>query len=197
VAKIVKRKAPAKKAAPKKAAVARKAAPTRAAKANGKGAGLLQREVEQFLYRQAEALDEKRWQAFIDLFTDDGMYWMPPAPHYTTWEGMPSIFIEDRDLMTVRMKRVQHPHAWSQHPDWGTNHVVSNVIIEKVDPKAGEVHVRSRFHMMELRRDDLRHFAGTYRHRLKLTDDGFRIKLQRVDMVNSQAPYEYVLQVWV
>ena len=197
MAKIVKRKAPAKKAAPKKAAVARKAAPTRAAKANGKGAGLLQREVEQFLYRQAEALDEKRWQAYIDLFTDDGMYWMPPAPHYTTWEGMPAIFIEDRDLMTVRMKRVQHPHAWSQHPDWGTNHVVSNVIIEKVDPKAGEVHVRSRFHMMELRRDDLRHFAGTYRHRLKLTDDGFRIKLQRVDMVNSQAPYEYVLQVWV
>ena len=193
MAKIAKRKAPAKKAAPKKATVARKAA----AKANGKGAGLLQREVEQFLYRQADALDEKRWQAFIDLFTEDGMYWMPPAPHYTTWEGMPSIFIEDRDLMTVRMKRVQHPHAWSQHPDWGTNHVVSNVIIEKVDPKAGEVHVRSRFHMMELRRDDLRHFAGTYRHRLKLTDDGFRIKLQRVDMVNSQAPYEYVLQVWV
>jgi 3-phenylpropionate/cinnamic acid dioxygenase small subunit len=197
VAKIAKQKAPAKKAAPKKAAVARKAAPARAAKANGKGAGLLQREVEQFLYRQAEALDDKRWQAFIDLFADDGMYWMPPAPHYTTWEGMPSIFIEDRDLMTVRMKRVQHPHAWSQHPDWGTNHVVSNVIIEKVDPKAGEVHVRSRFHMMELRRDDLRHFAGTYRHRLKLTDGGFRIKLQRVDMVNSQAPYEYVLQVWV
>ena len=193
MAKIAKRKAPAKKAAPKSATVARNAA----AKANGKGAGLLQREVEQFLYRQADALDEKRWQAFIDLFTEDGMYWMPPAPHYTTWEGMPSIFIEDRDLMTVRMKRVQHPHAWSQHPDWGTNHVVSNVIIEKVDPKAGEVHVRSRFHMMELRRDDLRHFAGTYRHRLKLTDDGFRIKLQRVDMVNSQAPYEYVLQVWV
>ena len=197
MAKIVKRKAPAAKAAPKKATVARRAAPKRAAKANGKGAGLLQREVEQFLYRQAEALDDKRWQTFIDLFTDDGMYWMPPAPHYTTWEGMPAIFIEDRDLMTVRMKRVQHPHAWSQHPDWGTNHVVSNVIIEKVDPEAGEVHVRSRFHMMELRRDDLRHFAGTYRHRLKLTDDGFRIKLQRVDMVNSQAPYEYVLQVWV
>ena len=186
-----------KKVAAKKSAVKRAAKRTAPAQANGKGAGLLQREVEQFLYRQAEALDEKRWGDFIGLFADDGMYWMPPAPHYTTWEGMPAIFIEDRDLMTVRMKRVQHPHAWSQHPDWGTNHVVSNVIIEKVDPKAGEVHVRSRFHMMELRRDDLRHFAGTYRHRLKLTDDGFRIKLQRVDMVNSQAPYEYVLQVWV
>lgn len=186
-----------KKAAAKKSAAQRTAKRIAPAPANGRGAGLLQREVEQFLYRQAEALDEKRWGDFIGLFTDDGLYWMPPAPHYTTWEGMPSIFIEDRDLMTVRMKRVQHPHAWSQAPDWGTNHVVSNVIIERVEPKAGEVHVRSRFHMMELRRDELRHFAGTYRHRLKRTGDGFRIKLQRVDMVNAQAPYEYVLQVWV
>lgn len=186
-----------KKAAARKPAAKRTATRGAPAQANGKGAGLLQREVEQFLYRQAEALDEKRWGDFIGLFADDGMYWMPPAPHYTTWEGMPSIFIEDRDLMTVRMKRVQHPHAWSQHPDWGTNHVVSNVIIERVEPKTGEVHVRSRFHMMELRRDELRHFAGTYRHRLKPTNDGFRIKLQRVDMVNAQAPYEYVLQVWV
>ena len=31
-------------------------------------AGDVQREVEQFLYRQAELLDGKHWQAFIDLF---------------------------------------------------------------------------------------------------------------------------------
>jgi hypothetical protein len=48
-----------------------------------------------------------------------------------------------------------------------------------------------------MRRDDLRHFAGTYRHQLKKTRDGWRIKLQRVDMLNAQMPFEYVLQVWV
>ena len=51
--------------------------------------------------------------------------------------------------------------------------------------------------MMEYRRDDTRHFAGAYQHHLQLTDAGFRIKLQRVDMVNAQGPYEYVLQTWV
>jgi len=35
---------------------------------------------------------------------------------------------------------------------------------------------------MELRRDDVRHFAGLYIHHLKKTKDGYRIKLQRVDM---------------
>jgi 3-phenylpropionate/cinnamic acid dioxygenase small subunit len=188
-------------AAKRKAKQRAKRAPTKsaakAAPARGANGADLQREVEALLYRQSEALDNKDWQGFIELFTADGMYWMPPAPHYTTWEGMPSIFAEDRDMMTVRMKRVTHPHAWSQHPDWGTNHVVSNVVVEKVDPRSGEVHVRSRFHMVELRRDELRHFAGAYRHHLKRTKDGLRIKLQRVDMVNAQAPYEYVLQVWI
>jgi 3-phenylpropionate/cinnamic acid dioxygenase small subunit len=155
----------------------------------------VQHEVEQLLYRQAELLDAKDWQAWIDLFTPDGIYWMPPEPSHTTWEGMPAIFAEDKNLMTVRMKRLSHPDAWSQRPLWETNHVVSNVVVEK--ETKGEVLVRSRFHMLELRRDDVRHFAGRYRHTLKKTPRGLAIKLERVDMANAQAAYDYVIQAWV
>ena len=163
-----------------------------ARKANGHD---VQYEVEQFLYRQAEILDGKKWPDWIDLFTPDGIYWMPPAPEYKTWDGQPAIFAEDKNLMTVRMNRVLHPDAWSQRPLWETNHVVSNVIIEKAS--GDQIVARSRFHMMELRRDDVRHFAGSYRHELKRTKDGLRIQLQRVDMTNAQAAYDYVIQVWV
>ncbi len=156
-----------------------------------------QHAVEQFLYRQSELLDGKLWQQYVDLFADDGHYWMPAAPEQTTGEGVPSIFYEDKNLMRVRMKRVLHPDAWSQRPLWGTSHVVSNVVVESIDAENGDVIVRSRFHMLELRRDNTRHFAGSYLHHLTKADDAYLIKLQRVDMVNSQAPYEYVLQVWV
>jgi 3-phenylpropionate/cinnamic acid dioxygenase small subunit len=98
--------------------------------------------------------------------------------------------------MKVRMSRVQHPDAWSQRPLWGTNHVVSNVSIRSIS-ESKDIEVRSRFHMMEMRRDDVRHFAGVYTHNLEKTNDGYRIKLQRVDMTNAQAAYDYVLQVWV
>ena len=54
------------------------------------------REVEQFLYRQSEILDEKRWLEFVDLFTEDGVYWMPAEPEQTTGDGVPSIFHEER-----------------------------------------------------------------------------------------------------
>jgi benzoate/toluate 1,2-dioxygenase subunit beta len=150
---------------------------------------------EQLLYRQADLLDRRQWADFIELFTDDGVYWMPASPEQTTGEGVPSIFYEDRNLMRVRMKRVTHPHAWSQAPDWGTNHVVSNVMLERAS--GNEIVVRSRFHMMEFRRDETRHFAGSYVHHLRNTPQGWRIKLQRVDMVNAQGSYDYVLQVWV
>ena len=204
-----------RKAAAKPAAEATKSAKTRLTK-NGHGsashqrsasaqeakttaasAPAIQHALEQFLYRQAELLDAKRWQDYIDLFTDDGHYWMPAAPEQTTGEGVPSIFHEDKNLMNVRMRRVQHPDAWSQRPLWGTNHLVSNVIIESESRKKGELLVRSRFHMMEFRRETSRHFGGSYVHHLVRTSEGFRIRLQRVDMVNAQGPFDYVLQVWV
>lgn len=157
--------------------------------------GDLHREVEQFLYRQAELLDGRHWQAWIDLFTDDGMYWMPVSADQTDWLSWPSIFIEDKSLMSVRMGRVMHPNAWSQAPLWATNHLVSHVTVESADTEG--LVVRSRFHMMELRRDTIRHFGGSYRHQLVRTPAGLRIRQQRVDLFNAQAPFDYVLQVWV
>jgi 3-phenylpropionate/cinnamic acid dioxygenase small subunit len=155
----------------------------------------LQQRVEQLLFQQSELLDGKHWGAYIDLFEDDGIYWMPVAPEQTEWQDSPSIFAEDKRMMQIRMGRVTHPNAWSQAPNWGTSHVVGNVVIESASES--EISVRSRFHMIELRRDNLRHFAGTYRHILKPHGEQFKIALQRVDMLNAQAPFDYVLQVWV
>ena len=165
------------------------------ARADPNSVSSLQQRVEQFLFYQSELLDQKQWGAYIDLFSPDGVYWMPVTPEQTEWLDSPSIFAEDRRMMEIRMGRVQHPNAWSQAPQWGTSHVVGNVVIESADES--RVVVRARFQMMELRRDQLRHFAGTYRHTLLCTDGDFKIALQRVDLLNGQAPFDYVLQVWV
>lgn len=170
--------------------------PARAALNSVAASTSLQQRVEQFLYYQSELLDQKQWGAYIDLFSPDGVYWMPVTPEQTEWLDSPSIFAEDRRMMEIRMGRVQHPNAWSQAPQWGTSHVVGNVVIESVE--GSRVVVRSRFQMMELRRDQLRHFAGTYRHTLLLCPgEELQIALQRVDLLNGQAPFDYVLQVWV
>lgn len=155
----------------------------------------LQRQVEQFVFYQAELLDTKNWQAYIDLFAEEGTYWMPARPQQTEWSDSPSIFAEDKELMGVRMGRITHPNAWSQAPLWETNHVVGNVVIENLTET--KIQVRSRFQVLELRRDLLRSFAGVYRHTLLRHGDGFAIELLRVDLMNAQAPFDYTIQAWV
>lgn len=186
----------AKKATKKATTAARRPAPKPVARRARAATPAETAAATALLHRQSEALDAKAWETFIDCFAADGVYWAPTDPAHDHWDGKPSIFTEDRDLMTVRMKRIRHPNAWSQQAEWATSHVIGNVVVERVDAN-GDLHLRSRFHMMELRRDDVRHFAGSYRHHLAKTRDGYAIKLQRVDLINAQTPFEYVLQAWV
>src|SRR5688500_18770325 len=51
----------------------------------GMEVALIRNEVETLLYRQAALLDAKRWQEWIDLFEEDGIYWMPVEPSQTDW----------------------------------------------------------------------------------------------------------------
>ena len=38
---------------------------------------LLKEEIEELLYREAELLDERRFEDWLDLFTEDARYFMP------------------------------------------------------------------------------------------------------------------------
>lgn len=157
----------------------------------------VQQNVEQFLYKQADILDERNWEAWLELFTNDGKYWMPAHPEQKTGDGLPNIFYEDRYLMDMRIRRVEHPYAHSQKAGHRTSHVVSNVMIESEDKKNGNLVCSSRFHMIEYRLEKQRYFGGKYTHSLERIDNSYRIKLQRVDIANVEGPFDYVMQVWL
>jgi 3-phenylpropionate/cinnamic acid dioxygenase small subunit len=152
--------------------------------------------VERFLYRQAEFLDEKQWDQWLALYMENGFYWMPAEEDQTEGDGQPNIFWEDQDLMRMRIDRNTHPRAHSQAPHNRLCHVVSNVVVESEEAN-GDLIVRSRFHCAEYLRYEVRNFTGKYRHYLNKTPDGYRIGLQRVDLVNREGPYDYVLQWWL
>jgi benzoate/toluate 1,2-dioxygenase beta subunit len=72
---------------------------------------------------------------------------------------------------------------------------VGNVVIEELSE--ARIRVRSRFQVLELRRDLLRSLAGVYRHTLLRQGEDLKIELQRVDLMNAQAPFDYTIQAWV
>ncbi len=155
----------------------------------------LLRELQVQATLQGALLDARRWSEWQDLFTEDGLYWMPAAPEQTDWESQPSIFAEDRLLMEVRASRLLHPNAWSQAAHWATQHLLGTVVVEQASADA--VSTWTPFQMLEVRRDKVRHFGGSYRHHWVRHNGQWKIRLQRVDMFNAQASYDYVIQAWV
>ena len=154
-------------------------------------------DIVDFIYEEARMLDEGRFSEWLDLWLEDGIYWMPADPEQETGERQPNIFYEDHYLMDMRIRRVEHPYAHSQKAGHRTSHVVSNVMVQSEDESTGDVVVTSRFHMIEYRLEEQRFFGGKYTHTLKKTDDGYKIQLQRVDLANVEGPFDYVMQVWL
>lgn len=155
----------------------------------------LLRQVQVLLTQQAALLDARRWAEWMELFTEDGLYWMPAVPEQSDWASQPSIFAEDRLLMEVRASRLLHPNAWSQAAHWATQHLLGTTIVEQAN--SDTLSTWTPFQMMEVRRDKVRHFGGSYRHTLVLQQGQWKIRLQRVDMFNAQASFDYVIQAWV
>jgi 3-phenylpropionate/cinnamic acid dioxygenase small subunit len=118
---------------------------------------LLRQQVEDFLYREAELLDERRYEEWLDLFTEDVRYWMPmrrnvpaeaPALEFTR-EGLDvNWFDEGKDTLTRRVKQIRTGVHWAEQPPSRICHMVSNVQIvgEPADDAApSEIVVKSRF----------------------------------------------------
>jgi 3-phenylpropionate/cinnamic acid dioxygenase small subunit len=118
---------------------------------------LLLEEIEQLLYHEAELLDERRYEEWLDLLTEDVRYWMPmrrnvpaeaPALEFTR-EGLDvNWFDEGKDTLTRRVKQIRTGVHWAEQPPSRICHMVSNVQIVTVpadDAPSAETTVKSRF----------------------------------------------------
>jgi 3-phenylpropionate/cinnamic acid dioxygenase small subunit len=146
--------------------------------------------VEEFILGEARLLDERRFREWMDLFADDGTYWVPAVPEQSSPLDQASLFYDDRDLMKTRIERLEHPRIHVQTPPSRTVHLVTNVVMDEADPAKGEFLVASAFLMVEYRDDAQRIFAGRQRHHLRRHGDSFRIVQKRVDLVNCDSAFE-------
>ena len=118
---------------------------------------LLRDEIERFLYREADLLDERRYEEWLELLSDDVHYWMPmrrnvprdePEREYTRAGLDVNWFDEGKDTLTRRVRQILTGIHWAEEPPSRICHIVSNVEILSAAPAAeapAEVGVRSRF----------------------------------------------------
>jgi 3-phenylpropionate/cinnamic acid dioxygenase small subunit len=101
------------------------------------------------------------------------------------------LIYDDRRLLETRVRRLASPRIYSQEPRSRTSRIVSNVSIEDGDSDACTV--RSKFLMVEYRRDTQRLFAGTALHRLVQVDGLILIASKRVNLLNCDAPLDGIV----
>ena len=118
---------------------------------------LLTQEVAEFLYREAELLDERRYDDWLGLLADDIRYWMPMRRNVKfgeearefTREGQDiAWFDEGKDTLTRRVRQIQTGIHWAEEPVSRISHLLSNIQLIEVNPSAAEpaeVSVRCRF----------------------------------------------------
>jgi 3-phenylpropionate/cinnamic acid dioxygenase small subunit len=139
-----------------------------------------------FIAHEAALLDAGRFDDWLALFTEDGHYWIPllgaaqvdPFSHN-------SLAYEDRLLLQLRVDRLKNPRAHSQHPASHCQHVLQRSGVEHEDAATGEVALRTPFIYVEARGDEQVLLAGTCRHLLARTPDGWAIRQKRVDLLNA------------
>lgn len=143
----------------------------------------------QFVVQEARLLDELRFDDWLQLFTDDGHYWMPLAHGQTDARLQASLLYEDKLLLQVRIERLHGARTFSQQPTSRCHHLLQTPTVESRDDAAGTYTTRTAFHYVETRRDEQTLYAGWATHTLVSVEGGLRIQLKRVDLVNCDAAF--------
>ncbi len=148
------------------------------------------RAVEAFLYEEVRLLDDREFEKWSDLFTDDGIYWVPAKPDQKDPYDHVSLFFDDKEIRETRIKRLRHPKIHVQIPHSRTIHLVSNVTILEKGLAPADFVTRSNFIMMEDRLgDERRIYGGRYTHHLRVVDGAVRMIQKRVDLTDCDGIY--------
>jgi 3-phenylpropionate/cinnamic acid dioxygenase small subunit len=155
---------------------------------------LLAQEIAEFLYVEAELLDERRYDDWLALLTDDIRYWMPMRRNVKygdatgrefTREGADiSWFDEGKETLTRRVRQIQTGIHWAEEPQSRIAHLVSNVQLLEATPSAAEpreVTAKCRFLIYRNRVETETDFlVGKREDTLRRDGEGWRIARRKI-----------------
>jgi 3-phenylpropionate/cinnamic acid dioxygenase small subunit len=139
-------------------------------------------ELMPFYIREAWLLDERKFKEWLELFTDDVLYFMPrrknvprrEAHRELTQLGDLAILEEDKRYLQMRVARLDTGMAWAEDPPSRTRHMVGNLEAELLEN--GEVRARTAFLVYRSHRETDHQLLSGYREDvLRKVDGGWQV----------------------
>ena len=144
-------------------------------------------EIESFLYLESSYLDKPDLDKWVDLFTEDGTYWMPASETQNDPFNHVSHIYDDRVMMEIRRRNFVHPRSSSKNHLTRCSHIIGNIQINSGE-KNDEIKVTSNMHVIVWYREEQQIYAARCKHILLKQEGEFKIRLKRVDLINPEAP---------
>jgi p-cumate 2,3-dioxygenase beta subunit len=146
----------------------------------------IHREVEDFLFDEADLLDSWRLEEWFALFTEDCRYLVPPGdlPPDASPESTLFYIADNHVLLRERVRRLAKRNAHAEYPHSKTRHLISNVRILPASNE-NEIAVRCAFLTHRSRAGIIDTFIGTVRYRLVRQDGKLRIREKRCRLDND------------
>lgn len=97
-------------------------------------------ELSDALYAEAELLDARQFDQWLDMLTQDIVYWVPIRDtrhrgeehlEFTEQGKGAGFFDDDRRRLELRVKKVNRDDSWAENPFSRTRHLVSNIRIRE------------------------------------------------------------------
>ena len=139
--------------------------------------------IEKFLFREARLVDEHRYEEWLSLWSDDGVYWIPCHHDDSDPLRQVSIIYDNRAKLGDRIARFKSGAVLAQDPKSQIRRVISNVEIER--QAGGEIAVESNFVLVEARSAHQYVWCGRTIHRLREVGDELKIARKKVLLINS------------
>lgn len=148
-----------------------------------------ERELHAFVLDEARLLDERRFDDWLALFADDGVYWVPAQADQASPNSALSLYYEAKPLLALRVARLAQPSMHVQAPPARTHHHVAALRAARAADAPDAYDVHSSLVVAEWRDGVARWFAGRVQHRIARGPAGLRIVLKRVNLIDCDAPH--------
>jgi 3-phenylpropionate/cinnamic acid dioxygenase small subunit len=148
---------------------------------------VLQYQLEHFYFEEAAMLDERRFEEWVDLFTDDTHYWMPIRRTRTLNEidkefsarGGMSYYDDDKAMLETRVRKLGTGYSWAEDPPSRTRHNINNVRV--VEDRGDELVVESNFLLYRTRLNSEEDtWIGRRHDTLRRVDGSFKIADRKI-----------------
>jgi p-cumate 2,3-dioxygenase beta subunit len=139
----------------------------------------LRMQVEDFLYAEAELLDEWRLAEWLTLFTEDAVYQVPATDLDDDAQPDDNLFYiaDDHARLKERVIRLEKRGAHAEQPRSKTRHLVTNIRVSELPD--GDVAARAAFVVYRAKGGLLDAFVGHSRYTLSPDGPSFRIRAKR------------------